>query len=544
MLNHPSLTAFSARNEGHSGAASATSRPWPPALPARQAIIRPEKQSIETDVAIIGSGPGGGTLAYSLRNSGARILLIEKGDFLPSEPENWSPRENFQNLRYKANTRWIDASTGKEFRPNLYQFVGGCSKVWGTALVRMRPEDFGELKHQGGVSPAWPITYDDISRYYDAAEKLYGAHGRLGNDPTAPPGQPEPPYPFVGHAPTVARIVESMAAQGTHPVELPVGVDYGNGGKCVLCSTCDGFPCRLRAKNDAEMRAVRPALESPDVKLSVRTAIDHLITSPDGRRVVAAVGEQDGVPVEVRADRFVVSAGAANSAALLLKSATPEHPQGLANSSGHLGRNYMQHIFSAILAVDPRRKTEITFQKTAAINDFYLSGRHGYPLGNIQGLGKLHEDMLKAGRPWAPLRLLKAMSEHGTDWWATTEDLPDPENRVTVTSSGQIKLAYRKNNLLAHRELVKEAKKLLHGAGFPFVFTDLLPIEATAAQCGTARFGEDPKTSVLDPLCRTHDVENLWVVDGSFMPSASAQNPGLTIAAQALRVGHLAGITG
>jgi choline dehydrogenase-like flavoprotein len=313
-----------------------------------------------------------------------------------------------------------------------------------------------------------------------------------------------------------------MAGQGAHPYELPVGVDYGVDGACLLCATCDGFPCQVDAKNDAEMKAVRPALKSP--------------------RVTAAVGARDGRPVEIRAHRFVVAAGAALSAALLLKSGTSQHRTGLGNSSGLVGRHYMQHVFSAILAIDPRHRTKTGFQKTAALNDFYLTSRYGYPLGNIQGLGKLHPEMLKASKPWAPLPLLRFMSEHGTDWWATTEDLPDPDNRITVSSTGQIVLTYSKNNVIAHRRLVKEAKRLLRQAGFPLVFASELPINATAAQCGTLRFGEDPTTSVLDPNCRMHDIDNVWVVDASFMPSSAAQNPGLTIAANALRVGETGGI--
>jgi len=499
-------------------------------------------EAVSTDVAVIGSGPGGATLAYSLRHRGARVLLIEQGDFLPSEPENWSPKQNFANGRYKADTRWIDADTGMEFQPNLYQYVGGCSKVWGTVLVRLREQDFGEIKHAGGVSPAWPIRYEDMKTYYDEAEVVYGAHGRLGADPSAPAGQPAPPHPFVGHSPTVGRIVELMQRRGVKPFPLTVGVDRGDSGGCILCSTCDGFPCKIKAKNDSEMRVVRPALDSPTVGLSVRTRIDRLVTSADGKRVIAAIGTRDGHPIEIRADRFVLAAGAALSAAMLLRSSSPAHPAGLANSSGLVGRHYMQHLFTALLGVDPRKKTNTGFQKTAAINDFYLTSRYGYPLGNIQGLGKLHQDMLKASKPWAPLPILRFLSEHGTDWWATTEDLPDPENRVTITPAGAIRLRYRKNNLTAHRNLVREAKKLLRGAGFPVVFSSSLPITATAAQAGTLRFGEDPTESVLDPLCRTHDIANLWVVDASFMPSSSAQNPGLTIAANALRVGDQGGI--
>jgi len=497
---------------------------------------------IDTDIAIIGSGPGGGTLAYALRQAGARVLLVEQGDFLPSEPENWDPYQNFGVGRYKADTRWIDATNGREFQPNLYQYVGGCSKVWGTVLVRMREEDFGELRHASGVSPAWPIAYKDLGPYYDEAEILYGAHGQLGPDPTVPAGQPAPPHTFVGHSPTVGRIVDRLTERGLHPFPLTVGVDHGEGGGCILCETCDGFPCRVRAKNDAELRAVRPALESPSVTLSVRTRIDRLLASEDGTRVVAAVGERDGHPVEIRAERFVLAAGAALSAAMLLRSASPACPAGLANSSGLVGRHYMQHQFTALLAADPRYPTRTGFQKTAALNDFYLTSKYGYPLGNIQGLGKLQPEMLKASVPWAPLAVLNFLSRHGTDWWATTEDLPDPENRITLAQHGQIKLRYRKNNLTAHRKLVREAKRMLRGAGFPIVLSRSLPIGTTAAQCGTLRFGEDPRNSVLDPLCRTHDVANLWVVDASFMPSSSAQNPGLTIGANALRVGAEAGI--
>ena len=497
---------------------------------------------MKADIVVIGSGPGGGTMAFALRVCGADVLLVEQGDFLPSEEENWSPTENFVNMRYKADTTWIDAATDAEFRPNLYQYVGGCSKVWGSVLARMRPEDFDEIRHEGGISPAWPISYEELAPYYDSAEILYGAHGRVGKDPTAPKDQPQPPYDFVGHSPTVSKIVASMETQGVNPFELPVGVDVHESGSCILCSTCDGFPCRLRAKNDAEMRAVRPALESGNVRLSVRTRIDRLVCSEDGRRVRAAVGHRDGQPIEVHAERFVLSAGAALSAAILLRSANENHPRGLANSSDQVGRNYMQHVFSAILATDPLHRTNVGFQKTAGLNDFYLSSRFGYPLGNIQGLGKLTAEMIKPSKSRAPVSMLKFLEHHSTDWWATTEDLPDPSNRVTLDADGRIRLFYRPKNLTAHGWLVREAKQLLRKAGFPIVFASRLPITATAAQCGTLRFGEDPRTSVLNPVCQTHDVDNLWVVDGSHMTSSSATNPGLSIAAQALRLGAVGGV--
>jgi choline dehydrogenase-like flavoprotein len=499
-------------------------------------------QILTTDVLIVGSGPGGGTLAYALRNSGASILIAEKGDYLPVEPQNWDPVENFVEQRYKADTRWTDDLTGTEFRPNLYQHVGGCSKVWGTVLARMRAEDFGEIAHQDGTSPAWPISYHEMSAYYTAAEHLFDVHGAISKDPTAPPGQPEPPRPYVGHAPTIEKIVASMARQGLHPYELPVGVDAGAGGGCVLCSTCDGFPCQVRAKNDVEMRAVRPALASKNVELRVNCRIDRLVCSDDGTRVATAVGMLEGAPVEIHAERFVLSAGAGLSASILLGSKDVNHPNGLANSSDQVGRNYMQHVFSALMAVDPLAKTDVGFQKTAGVNDFYLGSRHGYPLGNIQGLGKLSADMLKSSKTWVPMALLRFLESHSSDWWATTEDLPRPENRLTVDSHGRVHLRYQPNNVVAHRQLVHEGKRALRKAGFPLVFASRIPLSSTSAHCGTARFGEDPTTSVLDPQCRTHDIENLWVVDGAHMPSSSSMNPGLTIAAQALRVGDIGGI--
>jgi choline dehydrogenase-like flavoprotein len=290
------------------------------------------------------------------------------------------------------------------------------------------------------------------------------------------------------------------------------------------------------------MRAVRPALASRNVELRVNFRIDRLVCSDDGKRVVTAVGMLEGAPVEIHAERFVLSAGAGLSASILLRSKDVNHPNGLANSSDQVGRNYMQHVFSALMAVDPLAKTDVGFQKTAGVNDFYLASRHGYPLGNIQGLGKLSADMVKTSKTWVPMALLRFLESHSSDWWATTEDLPRPENRLTVDLRGRVHLRYQPNNVAAHRQLVHEGKRALRKAGFPLVFASRIPLSATSAHCGTARFGEDPTTSVLDPQCRTHDIENLWVVDGAHMPSSSSMNPGLTIAAQALRVGDIGGI--
>jgi choline dehydrogenase-like flavoprotein len=325
------------------------------------------------DIAIIGTGMGGGTLAYALRNSGARILLIERGDYLPQEQENWSPKDVFKLKRYKPAEMWQD-SKGRPFQPGVHYFVGGNTKVYGAALVRLRRQDFETIEHEGGTSPAWPISYADLEPYYSAAEKLYFVHGTEGGDPTEPPHSEPYPYPVVPHEPYIEDLSSRLQKQGVRPFRLPVGIDLRTGGRCIRCKTCDGFPCKLHAKADAEVCAVQPALECSNVQLWTRSYARRLITDMAGRRVTAIEVERDGETVEVNADTFIVSCGAVNSSALLLRSANAAHPNGLANSSGMVGRNYMVHNNTALMAVDPRRRNTSLFQKTLSINDFYLQG--------------------------------------------------------------------------------------------------------------------------------------------------------------------------
>jgi choline dehydrogenase-like flavoprotein len=492
-------------------------------------------ETLRADVAIIGSGPGGGTLFHAVAENGTDVLLVERGGFIPQEPENWDIRAVFDAARYRAYDHWRNAD-GARFRPGIYYNVGGSSKVWGACLTRFRAEDFERLQHPDGVSPPWPFSYDALASYYAKAERLYEVHGTIGEDPTAPP-QDELPLPGVAHEPAIARIVESLRAQTLHPYVLPLGIDRHEGGSCVRCRTCDGFPCRIGAKNDTDVRCVRPAMARPNARVATDTRVDRLATSAGGDRIVAAEGYRGRERVRIEAEKFVVSCGAANSAALLLRSRNAAHPTGLANSSDQVGRNYMQHQFSAIMAVHPRRRTELVFQKTVGINDFYLpSVGRPYALGNIQALGKLQAGMLTADKRWVPRALMEYLSERSTDWWTTTEDLPDPSNRVTLADDGAIQLAYRATNPTAQRELTAIAKRVLRRAGYPVVFAQTMGLSTTSAQCGTVRAGTDPRTSVVDPLCRSHDVGNLYVVDSSFFPSSAALNPGLTIAAQALRV--------
>ena len=493
------------------------------------------------DLVIIGTGAGGGTLAYALRESGLRILLVERGDFLPQEAQNWQPVEVFDHRRYKPDETWYGAD-GKPFHPGVHYFVGGNTKVYGAALPRFRVQDFDAVEHEGGTSPAWPVTYNELEPYYARAEEIYAVHGTPGEDPTEPPRSGPFPFPEVPHEPYIEDLSERLFKQGLHPFHYPMGIDLRDGGRCIRCKTCDGFPCQVLAKSESDVNCVRPALESTSITLWTNTLAHRLLTDDTGRRVVGVELERGGERITVNADRFVVACGAVNSALLLMRSANDRHPNGLANSSGLLGRNYMVHNNTALMAVDPLRRNATVFQKTMAVNDFYFKGPNfAYPMGNIQLLGKLQAGMLTAAQPLVPKPILQGMADRSVDWWVMSEDLPDSYNRVELAPNGKVIVHWKPNNLVAHHKLVEAARKMMRDAGYPFVFVQPMGIDTNSHQCGTARFGTDPATSVLDPFCRTHDVENLYVVDSSFFPSSAAMNPALTIAAQALRVAEKIG---
>ena len=493
------------------------------------------------DLVIIGSGAGGGTVAQALAPSGAGILLLERGGFVPREPENWDPTAVWRDLRYRTTEQWLDRD-GRPFLPYTHYCVGGNTKFWGSVLYRLRKEDFEAVEHLDGVSPAWPIDYATLEPYYARAERLYQVHGAAGDDPTEPPRGPYP-HPPIPHAPEIAATVERLREQGLHPSPLPLGlIDPGEPDGCILCNTCNSFPCQRHAKSEADVCCVRPATGEENVTLWTGAFARRLLTDPSGRRVVAVEVERDGETLRVEAPLVVVACGAVNSAALLLRSAGDRHPDGLGNSSGLVGRRYMAHLATMMQGFHPLRINRAVFQKTVGINDFYFGGPHTrYPLGQIQSQGRTHGVMGQTVIPWVPLWAYDAWMARGVDWLALSEDLPRPDNRVTVGADGRIRLEYRPNNGRAHRRLVLEMRRILRRLGYWVIMTHSHKAKNTTHQCGTLCFGTDPRTSVLDAYCRSHDVENLFVVDASFFPSSAAVNPGLTIAAQALRVAdHIA----
>jgi choline dehydrogenase-like flavoprotein len=488
------------------------------------------------DIIIIGSGAGGGTMARALAGSAARVLVLERGTAVPQEADNWSPEAVWKHLRYRTTERWLDGQGG-EFLPYTHYGVGGNTKFWGSVLYRLRREDFQALEHLDGVSPAWPIDYETLEPYYERAERLYHVHGQDGSDPTEPPRRPFP-HAAVPHAPGMAAIVDGLRRQGLHPSHLPLGlIRPGEDGGCLLCSTCNSFPCRIHAKSDAEVCGVGPALASANVTLWTSAQALRLVADPSGRKVEAVEVERNGETIRVGAGLVIVACGAVNSAALLLRSACDKHPDGLANSSGLVGRRYMAHLATMMQGFHPLRKNDTVFQKTVAINDFYFGSPDSkFPLGHIQSQGRTHGVMAQTVVPWIPVWAYDAWVARGVDWLAMSEDLPREDNRVTLDAHGRIQLHYRPNNLAAHGALVQQATRILHRLGFWKVMTHSHKSKNTTHQCGTLCFGTDPRESVLDPWCRTHDVANLFVVDASFFPSSAAVNPGLTIVAQALRV--------
>ena len=507
------------------------------------------------DVIIIGSGAGGGTLAHRLAPSGKKILILERGDWLPREVQNWDATAVFVDNRYVSPDTWYDKD-GKTFQPQVHYNVGGATKLYGAALYRLREKDFGELHHHDGISPAWPVSYTDFEPYYTQAEQLYQVHGIRGEDPTEPPGSAPYPFPPVSNEPRIQQLYDDLKKIGMTPFHAPVGILLNEAdpafSACIRCATCDGFPCLVHAKSDAEVIAVRPAIAHQNVTLLRNAHVQKLDTDDTGRTVTAVVAVLDGQRQRFTADIVVVSAGAANSAKLLLSSGNDQHPTGLANGSDQVGRNYVYHNSRAFLAVSVE-KNPTRFQKTLGVNDFYFGDDDfPYPMGNIQMVGKSSAPMYRGEKPLetalAPTFALGDVAEHAVDFWLSTEDLPRPENRVTLAPDGNVVLSYTPNNRKPLDELYSRIKKNLNHLGFhphhliprtAYMKNDI-PVAGCAHQAGTVRFGADPATSVLDVNCKAHELDNLYVVDTSFFPSIGAVNPSLTAAANALRVGdHL-----
>jgi choline dehydrogenase-like flavoprotein len=506
------------------------------------------------DVIVIGSGPGGGSVVHEIGPTGKKVLLLERGDYLRRTPANWDSQTVFVDGAYQTAETWYGAD-GRAFHPGLHYYVGGNSKVYGAALLRMRERDFAELRHHDGLSPAWPVGYAEFEPYYARAEQLFHVHGLRGEDPTEPAASGAFPFPPVSHEAAVQDLSEALRRQGLHPFHLPLGIllDEENGrpsptSVCIRCDAFDGFPCLLNGKADAQVMCVDPALAAhPNVTLMTGAYVTRLLTDPSGGTVTEVCVSRDGREERYSADIVVAACGALSTALLLLRSANERHPAGLANGSDQVGRNYMRHNQSVLMALMSKRN-ETVFQKTLALSDFYFGADDSeFPLGLIQMCATSHGaqirgEVLPPWLEWLPRKPFEVMARHSMDFWLSSEDLPRPENRVRYGGERVI-LDVTENNMEAHRRLRKKLISLLRNSGSAPVlfernlyFGKNIPLGGTAHQAGTARFGVDPQTSVLDLDCRAHELDNLYVADASFFPSIGAVNPTLTLIANAIRV--------
>jgi choline dehydrogenase-like flavoprotein len=500
------------------------------------------------DIIIIGSGAGGGTIAYKLASTGKKILVLERGEYIPKEKENWDARKVFTDGRYRTKEVWYDKDD-RPFSPFTHYAVGGNTKMFGAALFRLRETDFKRVTHFGGISPEWPLQYSDLEPYYHEAELLYSAHGERGADPTEPYAASGYPFPPIKHEPSMQELYDRIRSLGYKPFPLPIGVRLGENGKAgsspIRLSNFDGFPDPTEAKADAQVVSLKEALRSPNVKLVTGAHVDKLITDKSGRRISAVHVTRHGEKIQFESDLVILAAGAVNSAAILLRSASHRHPNGLANSSDQVGRNYMLHQNGCIISIS-RKFNDSQFQKSFAISDFYNGDADSpYPIGAIQLMGKNDPDtLLDLTKDFFPGKSFEELSSHSIDWWITSEDLPDPNNRVTIRKDGSIRTSYQVNNRQAYERIKAKLFTIIDQLGEkdPLLKDSVrvgydLGVSGVSHQMGTLKFGHDPKTSVLDVNCKAHDLDNLYVVDASFFVSSGAFNPSLTIAANALRVG-------
>lgn len=515
------------------------------------------------DVVIVGSGPGGGTMAWRLAQTGKRILLIERGDYLKRERENWDTEEVFAKGRYQADETWV-SSRGETFRPGLHYFVGGNSKVYGAVLLRLRTEDFDEVRHPDGIAPEWPVKYDAFEPYYQAAEELFEVRGARGEDPTEPPARKGYKHGPIRHEPRIQQLSDDWEGEGLHPFHLPMGalLDQDATGAAtphsplLRCDPFDGYPSLTNGKADAQVICVDPALAlHPNLTLLKNAYVARLLTNAAGTSVTGVETVIEGRTHTIKGNIVVVACGALSSALLFLRSASDRHPDGLANRSGQVGRNYMRHNNATVLAIS-KTPNPTEFQKTLGLNDFYHAhdkspmNPHAFPLGHIQMVGKsdgtqIETEGLPAFLQWLPTKPFDWIARHSIDFWLTSEDLPKPENRIFYRE-GKVHLDLTQTNMEGHHALREMLRTICDKASIhPHLMDRRLylgkdtPIGGTAHQAGTLRFGADAHTSVLDLDCRTHEIDNLYVTDASFFPSIGAVNPTLTIIANALRVADL-----
>lgn len=468
------------------------------------------------DVVVVGSGASGGTLAYGLATKGANVLVVESGDFVrpPHTKDPLDTRIGFAQSEYGPS--------------GSLPCVGGPTKFYGSALYRLRKSDFGWTRLETGESAGWPITYEDLEPYYCDAERLYAVHGSVTGDPTEPPRSAPYPYPAIAHQGLIRSLVSRLQENGVSVAHIPRGLDYRDGGKCVLCATCDGYYCSRDAKMDSEIACIRPAIATGNLKLSTCTECVQVLLSPDGKRAAGVRLRRGSDEFTVLADRVAVCAGVIQTPLLLRRSRSTSHPQGIGNDHGCLGRYMCGHTVVTLVLPMGLRPVPPTHTKTFAINSFYGPCEEWpYPQGVIQMAGQLPA--------YDQSPLVRALLARSLVSFCMTEE-PSSKERGLIFGEDDSSTQLTRAVLCAKSSarLAGEAAKLFRRAGCKVV------MKAPGRNVGwhgvgSARMGTDPSSSVVDSECRVHGIENLYVVDSSSLPSPGAVNTGLTLMALALR---------
>jgi choline dehydrogenase-like flavoprotein len=469
--------------------------------------------AVTYDAVVVGSGLGASSFAYGLAQRGFQVAVVERGDYLKPESRDLSPLHSHY---YEKDS-----------------FVGGLTKYFGAAFYRLREMDFQAVEMESGVSPAWPISYSDLEPYYGEAERLFKVHGSTENDASEPPRSTPWPHEPIPHQGPVRELVERVTARAQVPVSyIPRGIDYdpANGGKCVLCRHCDAYYCPRDAKMDAEIGALRPAVQTGHVTMITRAECLRVLTTPDGKKATGVLVHRDGEEQTINAAIVAVGAGLTGTPLLLWRSRGGSHPNGLANGSGALGRNWAGHNQAWVFPISIGVQKTPFHQKTFAINAFYASSPDWrYPTGVIQAAGHIEPiGMSRRYRYFA-----SALLKNSFQTFVMTEALPSRDSGYALSDDGAKQIGKPIANKNSFTRLLRLARGIFRSAGYRVLVPRIM--DGIFHSVGTARMGSDPAQSVVDADCRAHDVERLYLIDASVLPTAGAVNSGLTIAAVALR---------
>ena len=481
--------------------------------------------SSRADVVVIGTGAGGSTVAHRLAVAGVKVLLVEQGEHLPTR-------------RGPDDTIGRYISEAHPDRSVPIAFVGGQTKFYGSALYRFREIDFVETSHESGISPAWPIRYAELEKFYGEVEQIYRVHGNISADPTEPWRSTALPFAAIENSPIIAELTSRLSRANTRVTPIPRGLDWRGGhGACVLCATCDAYHCRLDAKMDAEVAAIRPALATGNLTLLTGAKCLKIIVTPDGRSIEGVLLELGGEQHTIAAGKVIVAAGLPGTAQLLRRSRTDAHPEGLGNAGSALGRYLAGHSTGMVFPFVSLRALEPEHTKSFAINDFYNnSPGWPYPTGAIQMSGQMPFSR-DASRPIRPIA--KFVANHTLTSFYMTEALPTQQTGYVFDGDNLGARVEPVQNLTTFRRLRQLTVDIFRSAGYHSLARRRPPY--MWHEVGTARMGDDGATSVVDPNLQVHGVAGLHVVDASVLPTAGAVNTGLTIMALAQRLGeHIA----